>query len=121
MKRVTTLLMALLVGGLLQGCGLQGTPLTDQQMPYAGTWENEQEASAAIYLQITPDGMVNYQRQEGTSKVSINAPIKKWEGNDFWVGAMGVATRFRVSQPPTQEGDVWVMVVDDHRLLKYAD
>jgi len=122
MKPVTTLLLGLLAGCLLlQGCGVTGEPLTGQQMVFAGTWENEEGADAQVYLSITPGGQVDYQRQEGNDKFSINAPIQKWEDGDFIVGALGIVTRFDVQQPPTKEGDTWVMVVDGRRLVKFSE
>jgi hypothetical protein len=95
---------------ILLGCG---KPLPADKVAYVGEWQAKN-----MVLNITSDGQVNYQRKEGNTSTSINAPIKQFHGNDFEVGLGPFATNFSVSKPPYQDGTQWKMVVDGVELLK---
>jgi hypothetical protein len=69
-------------------------------------------------LTITSDGHVVYSRQESGRNTSIDAPLKKFEGNDFLVGMGPISTRFIVSAAPHRDGTTWKMTVDGVELTK---
>ncbi len=98
----------------LYGCGIGNIP--KEKESYIGVW-----TSATIGLQITKDGKVNYKKVEGTTNTSINAPIQKFIGNNFEVGALGITTVFVVSKIPHEEEGVWKMTVDNVELTKIAN
>jgi hypothetical protein len=83
-----------LLAFVLAACS--GDPLPADRLGYAGEWHAE-----SVRLLITPDGNVHYRRQEPGVNVSIDAPIKKFEGDDFLVGLGPFTTRFKVSKPPS--------------------
>ncbi|HLP53828.1 MAG TPA: hypothetical protein VK151_02325 [Fluviicola sp.] len=92
--------------------GGQGIP--EDKKDYIGTW-----TSTEIYLDISENGNVDYKRESaGGSTTSIKAPIQKFEGNSFVVGALGFDTKFVVSKPPHEENGVWTMTVDGRELTK---
>lgn len=95
---------------LLLGCA---EPLPSDKSAYAGEWRSEK-----VWLLITKDGHVQYERQDGAKKISINAPIKEFDGNDFSVGIGMFSTKFVVSKPPHQVGNVWKMTVDGVELVR---
>ena len=97
-------MLCLLVALLSGACG---EPLPPDKHSYAGDW-----AGGAISLRITQGGRVEYYREEGSTNVSIEAPIERFEGDDFVVGFLGIETTFVVSEPPHEEGGVWYMTVD---------
>ena len=66
------------IGLLLVACA---KPLPPERLAYAGEW-----SGPGITLRVFPDGNVKYRREEGSTKVSINAPIKAFKGDDFVVG-----------------------------------
>ena len=94
----------------LLGCA---EPLPTDKSAYAGEWRSEK-----VWLLITKEGHVQYERQDGNKKISINAPIKEFDGNDFSVGVGMFSTKFVVSKPPHQVGNVWKMTVDGIELTK---
>jgi predicted secreted protein len=95
---------------LLLGCG---EPLPADKSAYAGEWRSEK-----VWLLITKEGHVQYERQDGNKKISINAPIKAFDGNNFSVGVGMFSTTFVVSRPPHQVGNVWKMTVDGVELVR---
>jgi hypothetical protein len=115
MKTTTFLaICAMLVTTLLVSCGsggLSGLPKSKKE--YAGTWFSDD-----MSLTISTNGKVNYKRVSGSSTTSVNAPIQKFQGNNFIVGAFGMNTTFLVSQPPHQEAGVWMMTVDGEELTR---
>ena len=95
---------------LLSSCGI---PVPADKMNYVGEWEGP-----GIYLQITADGRVKYKRiQKGMTK-SLEAPIRRFEKDDFVVGIPGMSTTFMVNTPPYKEHGQWKMVVDGNTLIK---
>lgn len=104
---VTALLVATLVA-----CA---KPLPDDRKDYAGDWRG-----SGVSLLITPDGHVVYHRRDGGSTVSIDAPLKAFDGDDFEVGIGPLVTRFDVGRPPREVDGEWTMEVDG-RLLRRED
>jgi len=49
---------------------------------------------------------------------SINAPLRRFEGDRFVVGIAFLSTTFEVSTPPHQEAGTWKMVVDGVELTR---
>jgi hypothetical protein len=71
-----------------------------------------------MVLIISQDGKVRYKRQKGASSTSIEAPLRKFEGDSFNVGIGLMNTTFVVSRPPHLEGNNWKMVVDGVELTR---
>jgi hypothetical protein len=88
-------------------------PIPPEKAAYVGEWRETN-----MYLLITQDGNVKYKRRDGSNTVSINAPIQKFDGNDFDVGIGALKTTFYVSKPPYQVNGQWKMVVDGVELIK---
>jgi hypothetical protein len=103
MKKLKIILAATLVL-LLAACA---KPLPPEKAAYAGTWEAPQ-----ISLVIGQDGRVAYKHQDGNVNKSVEAPLQKFEGDNFVVGVGSLTTTFVVSVPPHQEADDWKMTVD---------
>ena len=97
---------------LLTACA---KPLPPDRQAYAGEW-----TGPGVSLRIFADGNVEYRREEGSTKVSISAPIKAFEGDDVVVGMGPMVTRFDVTVPPQRTADGWNMTVDG-RVLRRAD
>lgn len=95
---------------LLTACA---QPLPPERASYVGTWQGE-----GVVLTITADGRVDYEREDDGDRVSIQAPITRFEGAHFWAGMLGIETRFEVSQPPTQARGEWRMTVDGRPLVR---
>ena len=90
-----------------------GEPLPQAKLGYAGEWQ-----APSVYLLITPDGRVEYKRRREGGNVSIEAPIKEFEGDNFVVGVGPFTTTFVVSQPPTLVDGKWRMTVDGVELTR---
>jgi hypothetical protein len=101
------LLAALLT---LSACG---QPVPDDKAAYVGDWRGPD-----MNLEITQDGTVHYKRVKGNSTTSVNAPLRRFEGDNFVVGIPLVSTTFEVSKPPHQEAGAWKMVVDGVELTR---
>ena len=87
-KTITTIIAIPFVLLILFSCGFGGAGgIPEDKKEYVGAW-----ASDEIYLEITENGTVNYKRESGGSSTSVNAPIQKFEGNNFIVGALGINT-----------------------------
>jgi len=108
MKAKTYLVPVLLVLFTLGSCGLKGIKVPDDKKDYVGVW-----TSPEITLSISESGKVSYKKESGNNSTEINAPIQKFEGNNFVVGALGINTTFVVSETPHQDGTgIWKMTVD---------
>jgi hypothetical protein len=90
-----------------------GEPLPQARLAYAGQWQ-----APGVYLLITPDGRVEYRRQRASGNVSIEAPIKAFEGDNFVVGVGPFTTTFVVSRPPALVEGQWRMTVDGVELTR---
>jgi hypothetical protein len=88
-------------------------PLPADKSNYAGEWR-----SPEMRLVITPGGRVDYERRASGGSKSVQAPIQKFEGNDFVAGLGPVNTRFVVARPPTLINGAWTMTVDGVELTK---
>ena len=95
---------------LLSACA---EPLPQSKLKYAGLWEGNK-----VSLLIYEDGNVSYRRVSGNTKVSIDGPIKGFDGDNFSVGVGFLATDFKVTVPPQLINEQWEMVVDGVRLVK---
>ena len=97
---------------LLTACA---KPIPADRVHYVGDWRGN-----GVSLLITAEGQVVYHRQEGGSTVSIDAPLKAFDGDDFEVGIGPLVTRFDVGQPPKEADGEWTMEVDG-RMLRRED
>ncbi|WP_286239123.1 hypothetical protein [Neptuniibacter halophilus] len=95
---------------LLLGCS---DPLPEDRLNYAGEWQSRE-----MGLLILADGSVSYKRLKGGTTVSVNGPVKAFDGDSFEVGLGPLSTRFHVSQPPHKVNGRWQMVVDGVRLTR---
>jgi hypothetical protein len=89
---------------LLAACA---NPIPTEKAAYVGHW-----TAPGMSLLITRDGSVDYRRVKGGATTSINAPLKKFEGDNFVVGIGLWTTTFVVSRPPHEEAGRWKMTVD---------
>jgi hypothetical protein len=108
--KLARLALAAFLLAILAGCG---EPLPADKQQYAGEWHGKDMA-----LLITPEGSVRYQRRKDKNTTSINAPLQRFEGANFWVGIGILSTRFEVSAPPHLDGNVWKMTVDGVELVR---
>jgi hypothetical protein len=90
-------------------------PIPAAKASYVGEWSSEKEK---MWLAISAQGYVNYERRTDHGKTTINAPLQEFLGDDFTVGLGPMRTRFVVSKPPRLDGGVWKMTVDGVELLK---
>jgi len=105
-KKTTALAIALLAAACAK-------PLPPDKADYAGEWQ-----SPAMYLLITKDGSLRYKRLKQGGTVSVDAPIKEFQGNNIVAGVGPMATTFVVSKPPYKDAGAWKMVVDDEELTR---
>lgn len=84
-----------------------GNPLPPEKFAYVGQWN-----APGMSLLITQDGSVAYKRIKGGVTTSINAPLKKFEGDKFVVGIGLWTTSFVVSKSPHEEAGRWKMTID---------
>jgi hypothetical protein len=94
----------------LWGCGIA---VPADKAEYVGEWR-----SAEMYLLITRDGSVRYQRIKGGVTKSVSGPIRAFEGNNLIVGVPMITTTFVVSEPPRLSNNQWKMTVDGVVLVK---
>jgi hypothetical protein len=98
---------------LLSSCG-NSVPL--EKAAYVGLWQGKN-----MSLSISQGGSVQYKRSKNGVSTSINAPMKRFVGDNFEVGLGPVVTTFIVSQPPLEDDGQWTMVVDGVKLIKVKD
>jgi hypothetical protein len=101
---------AALLASLLIACS---QPLPTDKSSYAGQWHGP-----GMSLRITNDGRVEYRRRTSGGNTSINAPIQRFEGDNFVVGLGPFNTTFVVAKPPHLDGAVWKMTVDGVDLVR---
>lgn len=112
MRRAAALVI-LALAALLAGCS---EPIPRDKSAYAGDWRSKE-----MRLLITPDGRCEYQRRRaGGGSTSIEAPIRRFEGDNFVVGFGVFTTTFVVSQPPRLVGGQWKMTVDGVELTRFS-
>jgi hypothetical protein len=105
--RLAALIAALLA---LSACG---QPVPEDKAAYVGEWRAQ-----TMSLLLRQDGKVLYKRVKGGFTTSINAPLQRFEGDNFVVGIPFISTTFEVSKPPYQEAGTWKMVVDGVELTR---
>jgi hypothetical protein len=88
-------------------------PVPPAKVAYVGEWRSQ-----GMELDITRDGYVKYQRRNGNGRTSINAPIQRFDGDNFVVGVGLLRTTFVVSRPPHREAGAWKMTVDGVELVR---
>lgn len=110
--RILLPIVTVLLVAMLTACA---KALPADRADYAGDWRGN-----GVSLLITAEGQVVYHRQEGGSTVSLDAPLKAFDGDDFEVGIGPLVTRFDVGQPPTEADGEWTMEVDG-RMLRRED
>jgi hypothetical protein len=103
---------AILIGALLilSACG---QPVPDEKAAYVGEWRAQ-----SMSLLLTRDGTVAYKRIKDGATTTINAPLRRFEGDNFVVGLPLISTTFEVSRPPYEEAGTWKMVVDGVELTR---
>lgn len=106
-RSVWVMLCALM---LLAACA---KPLPPEKAAYAGHW-----TAPGMSLLITQDGSVEYRRIKGGVTTTINAPLKKFEGDNFVVGIGLWTTTFVVSSRPHEEAGRWKMTVDGVEVIR---
>ena len=88
-------------------------PLPPEKSAYVGQWN-----APGMSLLITQDGSVSYRRIKGGVTTTINAPLQKFEGDNFVVGLGLWTTTFVVSKPPREDAGRWKMTVDNVELVR---
>jgi len=88
-------------------------PLPPSKLDYQGRWESEN-----MLLNITQQGQVYYERQEGIVNTSVEAPIKEFTSTGFSVGIGFFSTDFVVDQKPMEVDGQWQMIVDGVLLIR---
>lgn len=104
---------AILLLALLTACA---KPLPADRKAYVGDWRGN-----GVSLLITEDGNVVYHRRDGDTSVSLDLPMKGFDGDDFEVGLGPLVTRFDVGQPPKEVDGEWTMEVDGRMLRRVDD
>lgn len=95
----------------LAGCA---EPLPADKLDYVGVWRNSQ-----VYLLITADGRLEYERVNGNSRVSLSAPIQSIRDDAIEAGIGFWSTKFEIQQPPKRDDNgVWTMIVDGRELTR---
>ncbi|RXT43420.1 hypothetical protein [Bradyrhizobium betae] len=115
MRKRTPLVVLVAALPLLAACG---QPVPEDKAAYVGEWH-----APAMEVELTKDGTVHYKRvTEGTTigevTTTINAPLRRFAGDNFVVGIPLLSTTFKVSTPPHQEAGTWKMVVDGVELTR---
>lgn len=100
----------LLLALMLSACG---KPVPPDKAEYVGEWQGKSMA-----LRITQDGSVRYKRVKDGVSTSIEAPLKRFDGDNFVVGIGPMSTVFTVSKPPYHDGRGWKMIVDGVELTR---
>ena len=90
-----------------------GQPVPGDKAAYVGEWRSQ-----TMSLLLAQDGSVRYKRVKGNITTSINAPLRRFEGDNFVIGIPYFSSTFEVSKPPYQEAGTWKMVVDGVELSR---
>ena len=91
-------------------------PLPAEKRVYVGEWKG-----GPISLVILEGGRVIYARKEGNLSKSIDAPLKEFRGDNFFVGVGFMNTEFVVAKPPHEEDGLWKMTVDGVELTRSSE
>ena len=95
---------------ILSACG---QPVPDDKAAYVGEWHGP-----SMDLQLAKDGTVHYKRVKGSNTTTVDAPLRRFEGDNFVVGIPFLSSTFEVSKPPHQEAGAWKMMVDGVELTR---
>lgn len=101
------LLATLLLSATLACGSFESTPPPNTD--FVGGWVSK---DGTAKLAISSEGQVSYNRKEGATNTSIDAPAKAWTDSSFTVGALGISTDFTIEKAPTQIDGIWHMTVD---------
>jgi hypothetical protein len=110
MRTKTPLLVLIPALLMLSACE---PPVPQDKVAYVGEW-----SAQTMNLTLTQDGTVRYKRVRGNVTTSIDAPLRRFDGDNFVVGVPFISTTFEVSKPPYQEAGIWKMVVDGVELTR---
>jgi len=110
MRKQVSLVVLVAALPILSACG-QKVP--DDKAAYVGDWRAQ-----SMSLQLTKDGTVHYKRVKGNNTTSIDAPLRRFDGDNFVVGIPFFSSTFEVSKAPHQEAGTWKMVVDGVELTR---
>ena len=108
-------LAAVLLASCLLLLAASAEPLPKDKLEYAGEWQG-----GTTRLVISPGGQCEYERRSNGNSVNLNAPIQRFEGDDFVVVVGVFTTTFVVSKPPHLANGRWRMVVDGVELTRVA-
>lgn len=98
------------LGVLLMGCT---KPVPPERAAYVGEWRAE-----SMSVVIGRDGNILFRRVQPGATDTLNAPLQRFEGDNFVVGIWPFHTTFEVSVPPREQDGVWTMTVDGVELRK---
>jgi hypothetical protein len=110
MREKTRLVLVILALLILTACGV---PVPQDRAAYVGEWRAQ-----SMSLKLSQDGRVLYKRVKGSATTSIDAPLRRFVGDNFVVGVPFIETTFEVSKPPYQDAGTWKMVVDGVELTR---
>ena len=110
MRKQTSLVVLIAALLILSACG---QPVPEDKAAYVGEWR-----ARTMSLLLRQEGTVRYKRIKGGATTSIDAPLQRFEGDNFVVGVPFISTTFEVSKPPYQEAGTWKMVVDGVELTR---
>lgn len=95
---------------LLTACAV---PVPMEKSAFVGEWR-----APGMYLLIMQDGSVAYKRLKGGGSISIEGPLRGFEGDNAIVGIWPIKKTFVVSVPPHQDAGRWKMTVDGVELTR---
>lgn len=95
------------------GVACSSKPLPDDKLAYAGHWTGK-----GVDLTLTEGGHCSYHRVSDDGSVDVDAPVQRFDGDDFVVGLAFFNTTFDVTAPPHQQDGRWHMTVDGHELVR---
>ncbi len=95
------------------GIACSSKPLPDDKLAYAGHWTGK-----GVDLTLTEGGRCSYHRVSDDGSVDVDAPVQRFDGDDFVVGLAFFNTTFDVTAPPHQQDGRWHMTVDGHELVR---
>jgi hypothetical protein len=110
--KLPMLLPSIVLALLVAACS---EPVPQAKASYVGQWRAE-----SMLLDIRGDGRVHYERRGERGKTTVDAPIQRFEGDNFVVGMGPFSTTFVVSKPPHADGATWKMTVDGVELTRTA-
>lgn len=95
-----------------------GVQIPKNKQSYVGVWETPRNSPTYMFLSISSNGQVKYERVDAGRSSSITAPITEWNGNNFKAGVLKLSTEFIVNKTPYKSGGNWYMTVDGVNLKR---